>query len=96
MLGRLQLNRLLTAHGFDRKVEHLVRSTVRLRRTAIEARVKLINAARGLARTMGYPIPACDADDFTERARQHLRALGGLPVEILKMLEPTTGTYVVY
>ena len=67
---------------------HLVRSTVRLRRTAIEARVKLINAARGLARTMGYPIPACDADDFTERARQHLRAKGELPGEILKQLEP--------
>ena len=62
---------------------HLVRSTVRLRRNVIEARVKLTNVARGLGRTMGYPIPSCDADDFTERARH-----AGLPVEILKILEP--------
>ena len=67
---------------------HLARSTVRLRRLAIDARVKLINAARGLARTMGYPIPAGKADDLTERARKYLRAQGEPAVEILKMLEP--------
>ena len=54
-----------------------------MRRNVIEARVKLTNVARGLGRTMGYPIPSCDADDFTERARH-----AGLPVEMLKMLEP--------
>jgi transposase len=67
---------------------HLARSTVRLRRLAIEARVKLINAARGLGRTMGCPIPAGKADDFTVRARQHLMAKGGMGLEVLKMLEP--------
>lgn len=67
---------------------HLARSTVRLRRLTIDARVKLINAARGLARTMGYPIPAGKADDLTERARQHLQAQGESAAEVLKMLEP--------
>jgi transposase len=67
---------------------HLARSTVRLRRLAIDARVKLINAARGLGRTMGCPIPAGKADDFTVRARQHLTAQGGMALEVLKMLEP--------
>ena len=62
---------------------HLARSTVRLRRQAVAARVKLTNVARGLGRTLGYPIPACDADHFTERARH-----SGLPAEIVKMLEP--------
>lgn len=50
--------------------------------------MKLINAARGLARTMGYPIPAGKADDLTERARQHFRAQGEVAAEVLKMLEP--------
>ena len=86
-LGRADVELLSPVHPLGTDA-HLVRSTVRLRRLAIEARVKLINAARGLGRTMGCPIPAGKADNFTERARQHLTTQGGVAWDVLQRLEP--------
>lgn len=42
---------------------------IRVRATLVEARTRLINAARGLAKAAGERLPACDADHFNDQAR---------------------------
>lgn len=86
-LGRADVELLSPVHPLGTDA-HLARSTVRLRRLAIDARVKLIHAARGWGRTRGGPIPAGQADNFTERARQHLTAQGGVAREVRMRLAP--------
>jgi transposase len=56
--------------------------TIRARATLVEARTQLVNAARGLVKSLGERLPKCDA---AQLGREHL---GGLPGEIGTALEP--------
>jgi transposase len=56
--------------------------TIRIRAALVEARTKLVNAARGLAKAMGERLASCDADQMeTEK-------LEGLPADLGEMLKP--------
>jgi transposase len=56
--------------------------TIRIRAALVEARTKLVNAARGLAKAMGERLGSCDADQMeTEK-------LGELPADLRETLQP--------
>lgn len=48
------------------------RMAVRSRAGLIEARTKLINMARGLAKSVGHRLASCGSEQFAERVRQQL------------------------
>ena len=61
---------------------HMDLLLIRLRETLVEARTKLINAARGLVKALGERVPACDADSLGEKQMERL------PENLRKALEP--------
>ena len=48
--------------------------TIRVRAALVEARTKLVNAARGFAKTLGERLPACDADSMGVEKMEELPA----------------------
>jgi transposase len=56
--------------------------TIRVRATLMETRTKLVNAARGLAKTVGERLPACDADALD------VKKMEGLPELLCDRLRP--------
>jgi len=55
---------------------------IRVRAALVEARTKLINAARGLAKALGERVPPCDA------AHLDVERLEGLPAKLQAVLQP--------
>lgn len=55
---------------------------IRVRERFIAARTMLINAARGIVKTLGYRLPTCGADFFAKRCRIHL------PTTVAEILTP--------
>jgi len=55
---------------------------IRVRATLMETRTKLVNAARGFAKSMGERLPACDADALGAEKME------GLPAELCDRLRP--------
>jgi transposase len=55
---------------------------VRVRATLVEARTMMINSARGLAKSLGERLPACDADNMS------IERIGELPKELQSLLKP--------
>ena len=55
---------------------------VRVRAQLVETRTRLVNAARGLAKSFGERLPACDTDQFGSEQ------LDGLPEPLRQALEP--------
>jgi transposase len=58
------------------------RMVIRVRAALVEARTSLVNAARGLAKTMGERLPSCDADHVG------VQKLEGLPERLRQVLKP--------
>jgi transposase len=58
---------------------------IRVRAALVEARTSLVNAARGLAKTMGERLPSCDADNVG------VEKLAGLPERLQQVLQPLAG-----
>jgi transposase len=59
---------------------------LRAREAMVRARTLLINAARGLAKTLGRRLPSCASRDFAARCRETLPA--ALQASIVKLAEP--------
>ena len=59
---------------------------VRMRETLVEARTKLINAARGLTKALGERLPQCDADNLDMEQLEELPA--GLKAALPALVEP--------
>ena len=55
---------------------------IRVRAVLVEARTKLVNAARGLAKSVGERLPTCDADNMG------ISQMGSLPKELQALLKP--------
>jgi transposase len=55
---------------------------IRVRAALVEARTSLVNAARGLAKTMGERLPSCDTDSLG------VQKLEGLPESLQQVLQP--------
>ena len=73
---------LKAIHVRSEKVQQ-ERSAVKARGAITEARTKLINAARGLSRTMGHRLPPCKTETFVHRVRR-----AELPAKVMQVLEP--------
>jgi transposase len=58
---------------------------LRSRDVLVQTRTKLVNAARGLAKSLGHRLPACDARYFATKARAALPAV--LDAALVPMLE---------
>ena len=56
--------------------------TIRIRAALVEARSRLVNTARGLAKALGERLPACDTDSMG------VEKMEGLPAEIRERLRP--------
>src|SRR6266849_2796160 len=56
--------------------------TIRIRAALVEARTRLVNAARGFAKALGERLPACDADAMD------VEKLEALPPEMRERLRP--------
>jgi transposase len=67
-------------HRTEQAQAHLTK--IRVRAALVEARTRLINAARGFAKAAGERLPPCDSDQM-EMARME-----GMPAELQKVLEP--------
>ncbi|MBV9767810.1 MAG: IS110 family transposase, partial [Acidobacteriaceae bacterium] len=55
---------------------------IRVRAALVEGRTALINSARGLAKSLGERLPACDADSLD------MEYLNGLPTKLKTSLQP--------
>ena len=75
-LGRLgQMDPTLLARVQHRSEEtQLGRSLLRVRRCLMRSRVHCVTTARGLARSLGHPLPACKPETFGARVRGRPRA----------------------
>jgi len=60
------------------------RSQLQVRHALVQSRTRLINTARGLARSLGHPLPSCSSDRFGPRVRES----AGVPDEVKALLEP--------
>jgi len=67
-------------HRSEKAQGHLM--TMRVRAALVEARTRLVNAARGLVKAYGERLPRCDADQFG------VEILEDLPAELQPTLEP--------
>jgi len=67
-------------HRSEKAQAHLM--TIRVRAALVEARTRLINAARGLVKAWGERLPQCDADQVG------VELMEGLPAELQQTLEP--------
>lgn len=71
-----------------RPIQHRTRETqllltrLRARRALVESRTKLVNAVRGMAKSLGVPLPKCSAESF------HKRAPRPLPADVVPALQP--------
>ena len=59
---------------------------IRMREALVEARTKLINAARGLTKALGERLPQCDADSMNSEQLEELPA--GLKAALPALVEP--------
>lgn len=50
------------------------RGAIRARAVLVRSRTKIINTARGLAKSLGHRLPACGSEQFRVRVRQNLAA----------------------
>jgi transposase len=55
---------------------------IRVRAALVEARTSLVNTARGLAKSLGEPLPLCDPDQMGVEQTEWL------PAELQQVLEP--------
>ena len=55
---------------------------IRVRAALVEARIQLVNAARGLAKALGERLPKCDADQL------HVQRRDALPASVQTALKP--------
>ena len=67
-------------HRSEQAQEHL--RVIRVRAALVEARTKLVNAARGLAKAMGERLASCDADQLV------VERMESLPAELQYSLQP--------
>jgi transposase len=67
-------------HRHETAQGHLV--IIRARAGLVEVRTKLVNSARGLAKSMGERLPSCDADQMSAKR------LTGLPSALQEALRP--------
>jgi len=67
-------------HRGEKAQGHLM--VIRVRAALVEARTSLVNAARGLAKSMGERLPKCDTDQMD------VERLEGLPAQLQKTLQP--------
>ena len=76
-----------------RRVQHRSAETqrqqamLRVRGCLVASRTKCVNAARGLARTLGHPLPSCASALLPERVRG-----SSVPQEVKALLEPLLET----
>ncbi len=56
------------SHRSERAQTHMV--VLRARERVVDARTKLVNAARGSVKSLGYRLPACSAPSFHRKARE--------------------------
>jgi transposase len=66
-------------HRSEEAQHHLL--AIRVRAALVEARTKLVNSARGLAKTLGERLPQCDADAL------EVERLEGLPAGLRQVLK---------
>ena len=67
-------------HRSEKAQQHLM--VIRVRAALVEARTKLVNAARGLTKATGERLPKCDAD------RMGVERMVELPAELQPVLQP--------
>jgi len=67
-------------HRSEKAQSHLL--AIRVRAALVDTRTGLVNTARGLAKSMGERLPACDADSWDAEK------LGALPAAIEQALRP--------
>jgi transposase len=67
-------------HRSERAQGHLM--VIRVRASLVEARTELVNAARGLSKSIGERLPSCDTDQMG------VERLEGLPAEAKETLRP--------
>ena len=67
-------------HRSEKAQGHLM--VIRVRAALVEARTSLVNAARGLAKSMGERLPKCDPDQMD------VERLEPLPAQLQKTLQP--------
>lgn len=83
---------LLPAVRQRSEVTQQERGIMVVRSNLVKARTQLINTARGLARTLGHPLPSSSADCFVERARHsrmpaRVRAVIGPVIDAVEKLD---------
>lgn len=91
-LGRSELELLHPVHVRSERSQK-VRAVLRLREGVVTSRSKLINIVRGVLKTDGVRLPACDADAFARRVQKAMPAGWGVALEpMLRAIQDLTQT----
>lgn len=89
-LGRLarQDSKLLNRVKHRREDTQKLRAVFRMRSQLVESRTSQVNCARGLARSLGHPLPSCT----TKSLPDHVRMSKKVPEDVKELLQPLLET----